>query len=65
MFEFSVEEVRKRCRDHDVYDKANFMKAFKQNGDLFEDFKKEDKQIKLNNKGKEELVKTIALVSKQ
>jgi hypothetical protein len=64
-FEFSIEEVRERCKANEVYNGPNFMKAFKQNSDLFEDFNPEQDKVKLSNNGKAELAKTIEIVLKQ
>lgn len=57
-FEFNYEEVRKKCQDFKVLDKANFSSIFKRNADLFENME-EKEHIKLSPDGKSELADFI------
>lgn len=63
LFEFSVDKVREQCKEHNVYDMANFNKTFKTNANLFIDLG--EGRMKLSPEGKTELAETINLVSEQ
>lgn len=65
MFEFSIKDVRELCKEHDVYDKANFTANFRNKGDLFKDLTSDEEHVKLTPDGKTELAETIVAVSKQ
>lgn len=62
-FEFSIEEVRQRCKDLKVYDGPNFRANFRNNEDLFKEI--DDLEvIELSPEGKTELAEVIATVAK-
>lgn len=63
MFEFSIEDVRELCKEHDVYDIANFTATFKKNSNLF-NLTSDEEHVKLTPDGKTELAETIVTVSK-
>jgi len=65
MFEFSIKDVRELCKEHDVYDTANFTAIFRKKGDLFRDLTSDEEHVKLTPDGKTELAETIVAVSKQ
>jgi hypothetical protein len=62
-FEFSVEEVRKRCDEHGAYDAANFAATFKKRKDLFKD-QADEEHVELSSDGKAELAETITEMAK-
>ena len=62
-FEFAMETVRQRCRDHAVYDQPNFKTIFKNNSRLFKSLKDED-HVELSVDGKAELAETVLAVTK-
>ena len=62
-FEFSTEDVRKRCDDHRCYDKANFAATFKKRTDLFKSLS-DPEHIELSPDGKAELAETIMEMAK-
>jgi len=61
-FEFSTETVRQVCKDHKVYDAANFKKIFKDNEKYFKSLDDEE-HIELSPEGKTELAEVISLVT--
>jgi len=61
-FEFSTEAVRQVCKDHKVYDSANFKKIFKDNEKYFKSLDDEE-HIELSPEGKTELAEVISLVT--
>jgi hypothetical protein len=65
MFEFSIEDIRALCKEHNVYDGGNFLPNFKNNGSLFKDFPGDEKHVKLTPEGKTELGKVLIAVSTQ
>lgn len=65
MFEFSVKDVRELCKEHGVYDAANFTANFKNNATLFNNLTTDEEHVKLTPDGKTELAEAIATVSKQ
>jgi hypothetical protein len=62
-FEFSVEDIRKRCQDKVVYDGPNFKGNFKNNQKLFKSIADEE-HIELSPEGQTELAEVITTVSK-
>ena len=64
MFEFSIKDVRELCKEHDVYDIANFTANFKKNSTLFKDLTSDEEHVKLTPDGKTELAEAIVTVSK-
>jgi hypothetical protein len=65
MFEFSIKDVRELCKEHDVYDIANFTANFKKNNSLFKDLASDEEHVKLTPDGKTELAEAIVAVSNQ
>lgn len=63
-FEFSIEAIRKRCNEHNIYDSANFSKTFRTNANLFKDLDDEE-HVKLTPDGKTELAEALLAVAKQ
>jgi hypothetical protein len=64
-FEFSIDEVRKRCGEHNVYNSANFSKTFRTNANLFKDLTTDEEHVKLTPEGKTELAEALLAVAKQ
>ena len=58
-FEFSAEDVRKRCHEHAVYDSPNFKTHFRNNSKLFKSLTNFEK-ISLSSDGKSELAEIIS-----
>ncbi|QDI89632.1 hypothetical protein Nisw_08905 [Candidatus Nitrosopumilus sp. SW] len=57
-FEFSMEDVRKRCDENKCLNRKNFMNNFNNNKKLFKDLDDEE-HVKLSPYGKEKLSETI------
>lgn len=57
-FEFGIEVVRTKCKDHAVYDSVNFKTHFKNNKKLFKDLSDEE-HVELSPDGKAELADII------
>ena len=62
-FEFSVEDIRQRCKNRRVYDSINFKTNVKKDANLFRSLADEE-HIELSPDGKAELAETILEVSK-
>ncbi len=63
-FEFSMEDVRQRCKDRAVYDTPNFKAHFNNNAKFFKSLKKGDEEhIELSPEGKAELADVILAIS--
>ncbi len=62
-FEFSVEGIRQKCKDHRCYDAPNFTATFKKNTALFKSMSDED-HVELSAEGKAELAETITEMAK-
>jgi len=60
-FEFSSEEIRKRCQNNDVYDNKNFKRHFKANSNFFKSLS-DLEHIGLSPDGKSELADVITKV---
>lgn len=60
-FEFSSEEVRKRCQNYDVYDGKNFKRHFKANTKFFRSLS-DLEHIGLSPEGKSELADVITKI---
>lgn len=61
-FEFSIENVRQRCKDRQVYDKANFKAHFKHNKRCFKSLDDEE-HVELSAEGGTELAEVISSVA--
>lgn len=57
-FEFGIEAVRSRCREHVVLDSTNFKTHFKNNKKFFKDLS-DDEHVELSPDGKAELADII------
>ena len=62
-FEFSMEEVRQKCKELKVYDTAHFTRHFKNNTKLFKDLTDEE-HIELSPDGKGQLAEVIMEIAK-
>ena len=62
-FEFSMEEVRQKCKELLVYDVSNFTAHFKNNTKFFKDLINEE-HIELSPNGKSELAEVILEITK-
>ena len=62
-FEFSIEEVRKQCQNHKVYDRKNFKTNFKKNAKFFKSLNDEE-HVELSPEGQTELAEVISIVVK-
>lgn len=61
-FDFLIETVRERCREHGVYDGANFKTNFKNNAKFFKTLKDEE-PVELSPDGKAELADVILAIT--
>ena len=61
-FEFGIEEIRQRCRDHKCLDLPNFSSIFKKNKNLFKDMVDQE-HVELSPDGKTELSEVITEMS--
>lgn len=62
-FEFTIENVRGRCKDpHKIYDPNNYMANFRNNAKLFKSL--EDPSVELSPDGKSELADIVLELSK-
>jgi hypothetical protein len=61
-FEFSMENVRERCRNYKVYDEANFKAHFRNNQGFFRNLKDEE-HVELSPEGLTELADVISAVT--
>ena len=62
-FEFSMEDVRNKCKELKCYDKPNFKKHFKNNSKLFKSLDDEE-HVELSPEGKEKLAEFLLGVLK-
>ncbi len=62
-FEFGIEEIRQRCKDHKCLDIPNFSSIFKKNQNLFKDMVDQE-HVELSPEGKTELSEVITEMSK-
>jgi hypothetical protein len=62
-FEFSMQEVRQKCKELKVYDMSNFTAHFKNNTKLFKDLTDEE-HIELSTDGKDQLSEVIMEITK-
>jgi len=62
-FEFSIGNVRERCRKHNVYDSPNFKAHFRNNIKLFKSLDDEE-HVELSPEGQTELAEVISAVAK-
>lgn len=62
-FEFSTETIRQRCKDHKVYDSANFKAYFRSNKGYFKSLD-DAEHVELSPEGLTELADVIATVAK-
>jgi hypothetical protein len=60
-FEFAMETVREKCREHKVYDQPNFKTIFKNNKKFFKDLSDEE-HVELSPDGKTELADVILAI---
>ena len=63
-FEFSMETVRQRCKDHLVYDADNFSAHFKNNKAYFKSLD-DSEHVELSADGRTELADVISTVAKK
>lgn len=62
-FEFSIDTIRQRCKDHKAYDLANFSANFKKNEGSFKSLADKE-HVELSPEGLTELAEVIATVAK-
>jgi hypothetical protein len=63
-FEFSIEPIRERCKNHKVYNAANFKANFKGNQEYFKSLVDEE-HVELSPEGKTELADVISAVAEK
>jgi len=63
-FEFAVETVRQRCKNHTVYDRPNFAATFSRHESYFISLGDEE-HVELSPEGKTELAEVILTVAKK
>ena len=61
--EFSMEDIRTRCKDSGIYDGPNFKTHFKNNSKLFKSLD-DSEHVELSPEGQTELAETIVTVAK-
>lgn len=63
VFEFSVEDIRQKCKDSGIYDKDNFKNTFKNNKKFFTNMTDEE-HTQLSTDGKTELADILLALKK-
>jgi len=61
-FEFSMENVRERCKSYKIYDEANFKANFRKNQGFFKNLNDEE-HVELSPEGLTELAEVISIVT--